>query len=98
VASAYGMSAHMERLMERMGRDAGGSAKRVLELNPNHATVEAVRVLHEKNTADPRLDLYARLLYEQAVIAEGSKVADPVAFAKRVNDLITRDAQTAGST
>jgi molecular chaperone HtpG len=97
VAGAYGLSAHMERLMERMGRDATG-AKRTLELNPQHPTVEAVRQLHEKNTADPRLDLYARLLYEQAVIAEGSKVADPVAFAKRVNDLIARDAQqTAGS-
>ena len=38
---------------------------------------------------DARLDAYARLLYDQAVIAEGSKVADPVAFARRVNDLIT---------
>lgn len=96
VADAHGVSAHMERLMERMGRDAG-TAKRVLELNPAHATVEAVRALHEKNAADARLDLYARLLYEQAVVAEGSKVADPVAFAKRVNDLITRDAQTSGA-
>jgi molecular chaperone HtpG len=96
VAGASGMSAHMERLMERMGRDATAS-KRVLELNPNNATVEAVRVLHEKNASDPRLDLYARLLYEQAVIAEGSKVSDPVAFAKRVNDLIARDAQAPGS-
>jgi molecular chaperone HtpG len=96
VTGAYGVSAHMERLMERMGRDAT-AAKRVLELNPNHPTVEAVRQLCEKNASDPRLDLYARLLYEQAVIAEGSKVADPVAFAKRVNDLIARDAQTAGS-
>jgi HSP90 family molecular chaperone len=33
------------------------------------------------------------LLYEQAVIAEGSSVSDPVAFAKRVNDLIARDAR-----
>ncbi len=96
VAGTFGMSAHMERLMERMGRDAG-SAKRVLELNPNHATVEAVRKLHSINATNPRLDLYARLLYEQAVIAEGSKVSDPVAFAQRVNDLIARDAQTTGS-
>ena len=77
--------------MERMGRDAG-DAKRVLELNPNNPAVEAVRELHAKNAADPRLEGYARLLYEQAVIAEGSKVADPVAFARRVNDLIARDA------
>ena len=82
--------------MERMGRDST-SAKRALELNPAHATVEAVRALHAQNASDPRLDLYARLLYEQAVIAEGSKVSDPVAFAKRVNDLIVRDAQSAGS-
>ncbi len=96
VADAHGMSAHMERLMERMGRDAG-TPKRVLELNPKHATVEALRALHEKNAADPRLDGYARLLYEQAVIAEGSKVSDPVSFAKRVNDLIVRDAQAGGA-
>jgi molecular chaperone HtpG len=94
VADAHGMSAHMARLMERMGRDATG-AKRVLELNPNHPAVEAVRLLHEKGGSDVKLDAYARLLYEQAVIAEGSKVADPVAFAKRVNDLIARDAQSA---
>ena len=96
VADAQGLSAHMERLMERMGRDATG-AKRVLELNPSHAAVEAIRKLHEASAADPRIEGYARLLYEQAVIAEGSKVADPVAFAKRVNDLIARDAQAAGS-
>jgi molecular chaperone HtpG len=94
VADAHGMSAHMARLMERMGRDAGG-AKRTLELNPNHPAVEAVRALFEKGGADARLGAYARLLFEQAVIAEGSKVADPVAFAKRVNDLIARDAQSA---
>ena len=97
VADARGMSAHMERLMERMGRDAG-PAKRVLELNPGHPTVEAVRQLHSNDAADSRLDLYARLLYEQAVIAEGSKVSDPVAFAQRVNDLIARDAQTTATT
>ncbi len=98
VADANALSAHMERLMERMGRDAPGGAKRVLELNPNHATVEAVRALHASNSADPRLELYARLLFEQAVIAEGSKVPDPVAFANRVNDLIARDAKPAPST
>jgi molecular chaperone HtpG len=98
VADPNALSAHMERLMERMGRDAPGGAKRVLELNPNHATVEAVRALHASNSADPRLELYARLLFEQAVIAEGSKVPDPVAFANRVNDLIARDAKPVPST
>jgi molecular chaperone HtpG len=92
VADGPAVSAHLERLMERMGRDAG-SNKRVLEINPNNAAVEAVRELHNRDTADPRIEGYARLLYEQAVIAEGSSVADPVAFARRVNDLIARDAR-----
>ncbi|MCS6865572.1 MAG: molecular chaperone HtpG [Gemmataceae bacterium] len=93
VADAYGMSAHMERLLERMGRDTG-PVKRVLEINPQHPAVEVIRQLHDKNAAEARLEGYARLLYEQAVIAEGSKVTDPVAFAKRINELITRDAQS----
>jgi len=90
VADGAAASAHLERLMERMGREAGGQ-KRVLELNPTNAAVEALRDLHLKDSTDPRLDGYARLLYEQAVIAEGSPITDPVAFARRVNELIARD-------
>jgi molecular chaperone HtpG len=93
VADGGAMSAHMERLMERFGRGEGRS-KRVLELNPGNPAVEAARELHNTNATDPRIESYARLLYEQAVVTEGSKVPDPVAFAKRVNDLITRDARS----
>jgi molecular chaperone HtpG len=94
VADASGMTAHMERLLERFGRGEGKS-KRVLELNPNNPAVEAVRELHAQNSADPRVEAYARLLYEQAVVAEGSKVTDPSAFARMMNDLIARDAKRA---
>ena len=38
-----------------------------------------------------KLEDYGRLLYEQAVIAEGSKVKDPLAFARRINDLLVKD-------
>lgn len=91
VADGAAVSAHMERLMEKMGRDSG-SNKRALELNPNNTAVEAVRELHDKDSSDSRIEGYARLLYEQALIAEGSNVADPASFARRVNDLIARDA------
>ncbi len=92
VADGAAVSAHMERLMERMGRDAGGS-KRALELNPNNAAVEAVCELHSKDSKDQRIEGYARLLYEQALIAEGSSVTDSSAFSRRLNDLIARDAK-----
>ena len=90
VADAEAMSAHMERIMERFGRGEGGS-KRILELNPDNPAVTAIRDLHANNASDPRLETYVRLLYEQAVIAEGSKVLDPSSFAKRINELIARD-------
>ena len=89
VADSMGMSAHMERIMERFGRGDGGS-KRILELNPNNPAVEAIRAIHTQNASDPRLESYLRLMYEQAIIAEGSKVPDPSAFAKRINDLIAK--------
>jgi molecular chaperone HtpG len=77
--------------MERMGRGKEAS-RRVLELNPANPAVEALRELHSHDAADPRIEGYTRLLYEEAVIAEGSTVSDPVAFARLVNNLITRDA------
>ena len=92
VSDGAAMSAHLERLMERMGREAGAQ-KRVLELNPTNPAIEALFKLHIKDSGDPRIEGYARLLYEQAVIAEGSPIPDPVAFARRVNELIARDAQ-----
>jgi molecular chaperone HtpG len=78
--------------MERFGRGTGG-AKRILELNPANPAVVAIRELHEKTATDSRIGLYAQLLLEQSVIAEGSKVSDPAAFAKRMNELIARDAR-----
>jgi molecular chaperone HtpG len=94
VADAGATSAHFERIMQRMGRaaDVEGS-KRVLELNPDHLAVQTLQKLHAANPADPRVETYGRLFYDQAVLAEGSRIKDPAAFAKRINDLITSHAQ-----
>ncbi|MFQ3649705.1 MAG: molecular chaperone HtpG [Gemmataceae bacterium] len=87
VAPEYGMSAHLERLMARHGREVGEN-KRVLEINGSHPLLEKMLALQAD---DPRLDTCARLLYDQAVIAEGSQVKDPVALARRINDLLLKD-------
>jgi molecular chaperone HtpG len=89
VADRDAMTAHYERLMRRFGR-AEEESKRVLELNPKHPAVSGIRALHEKDPADPRVESYGRLLYEQAVIAEGSKLKDPAGFARRVNELMAK--------
>ncbi len=91
VADAGALSAHLERILRRAG-EVPALSKRLLELNPDNPAVAAVRDLHAKNPADPRVKDYARLLYEQAVIAEGSRIADPAGFAKRLNELIAATA------
>jgi molecular chaperone HtpG len=90
VADEGAVSAYMERLLQRMGQGANAQ-KRVLELNGEHPVVLALRGLFEKNPDDPRVEGYGRLLYDQAVIAEGSKLKDPSAFARRINELVVRD-------
>jgi molecular chaperone HtpG len=92
VADAGAMTAHMERLLRRYGEETAGGPKRVLELNPENPAVQALRTLHVTAPTDPRIEGFSRLLYDQAVIAEGSRIADPVAFAKRINELITQQA------
>jgi molecular chaperone HtpG len=95
VASDGGVTAHKERLLQRMGREnLGEAAKRVLELNAEHPAVVALRELHARTPDDVRLEGYLRLLYDQAVIAEGSKVKDPAALARRINELLARDASS----
>jgi molecular chaperone HtpG len=93
VSDEWAMGPQMARLMERMGR--GGEvppSQRVLELNPSHPAVEAVQKLHAKDANDVRLEKYGRLLYDEALIAEGSRVKDPAALARTVNELIAKDA------
>jgi molecular chaperone HtpG len=89
VADEFGMSAHMERLLQRMGRgEEVTEAKRILELNPEHPVVQGLLALHAKNASDPLVETAARLLYDEAVISEGSRVKDPAAFAARINELL----------
>jgi molecular chaperone HtpG len=89
VADPNAMTAHYERLMRKLGRVEEGS-KRVLEINPAHPAVAALKAVFDANAADPRVESYGRLFYEQAVIAEGSKLKDPAGFSRRVNELMTR--------
>ncbi len=92
VADGAEMTAHMERLLRKFGESVEAT-KRVLELNPDNPAVIALRDLHSSTPADPRVTAFARLLFDQAVIAEGSKVADPAGFGKRLNDLIASAAR-----
>jgi molecular chaperone HtpG len=83
------MPAHLEKLLQRSGKGMG-RGPRDLELNPKHPAVKALAALAAKDAADPKLEQWLTLLYEQSLVAEGSNLEDPNGFARRVTDLIAQ--------
>lgn len=84
VATANGLSPAMERMMRAMNKDAP-KEKRILELNAAHPLVEKIKGL----AGDAQKDA-VELLYDQALIAEGSPVADPARFGRLLVGLMMK--------
>ena len=91
VAEEYGMNANMERIMKAMNQ-AVPESKRVLELNPNHAILKAMAGIHQQDQSAPALADYADLLYDQALLTEGSPIKDPLRFTRLVSELMVKAA------
>jgi molecular chaperone HtpG len=81
------ISPHLRELLRRSGQEAP-VAKRTLELNAAHPIVARLRDIHGADQSDPKLALYAELLYGQALLAEGAPLPDPAAFSRRVAELM----------
>ncbi|MBC7963355.1 MAG: molecular chaperone HtpG, partial [Steroidobacteraceae bacterium] len=92
VADEYGMNANMERIMKAMNQTVPDS-KRILELNLDHAILKTMAAIHQKDGTAPALADYADLLYDQALLTEGSTIKDPLRFTKLVSDLMVKAAQ-----
>jgi molecular chaperone HtpG len=75
------MSAHLARMLKQAGQ-AAPNAKPILEINAEHALVK-------KLESDARFDELAHILFDQAVLADGGQLEDPVAYVRRINALLT---------
>ena len=78
-----GMSARQEKLLREAGHDVP-KQKRILELNGQHAVVQKLQAL----TDEAQFADWSALLYDQALLAEGTLPADPAAFSKRLTNLM----------
>jgi molecular chaperone HtpG len=83
VVGDYDMSANLQRVMKQLGQETP-TVKPILELNPGHPLVE--KMDHEQDE-DLFADL-ARILLDQATLAEGGQLDDPAAFVHRLNALM----------
>ena len=76
------LSPHLMRMLKAAGQEAPNVLP-VLEINPEHPLVARVQAASDETFGD-----WAALLFEQAMLADGSQLPDPSAFVKRVNQLL----------
>jgi molecular chaperone HtpG len=88
VGAEHDFSPRLEQLLKR--DTDRPSQRRILELNPDHEIVKRLEELVEKDPENERVAESAELLYGYAVLAEGSELPDPAAFARRIADLMSR--------
>lgn len=72
----------MERLLKAAGQPVT-EAKPILEINPSHTIITK---MHEGLPED-KLKEWTEILFEEALLAEGSTLPDPAEFVKRINKL-----------
>ncbi len=83
VADQHGMGNNLERLLKAAGQKVPDS-KPVLEINPAHPLVQRLKA----EAAGTRFDDWSRILFDQALLAEGGQLEDPGTFVKRINSLL----------
>ena len=88
LSSEGGLSMEMEKVLRKMPANGEGmESTKILELNPNHAVFGALKAAFAVNDT-AKIDKYAELLYDQALLIEGLPLEDPVAYAQLVCELM----------
>lgn len=84
VADLHDMGGNLERLLKSAGQKVPDS-KPILEINPHHPMVQRLKY-EEAKFSD-----WSRILFDQALLAEGGQLEDPASFVKRLNDLLLQN-------
>lgn len=88
LVSSEGVSFEMEKVLSQMpdGQAQGIKAGRILEINPNHDIFNAMKKVYENNPE--KINDYASILYDQALLIEGFSIDNPVEFSNKICDLM----------
>ena len=82
LVSGDGVSFEMERVLKQMPNQGDIKADRILEINPNHDLFKALEKVY-KDYPD-KLNDYATLLFDQAMLMEGMNIENPVEFSNKM--------------
>ena len=89
VSEEGAMSPHMERMFKAMNQELPPS-ERILELNPNHPLIAAMEKVYEQDPAAADLADFTSVIYDQALLAEGSPISDVKEFSRKISNLMVR--------
>ncbi len=83
VVDQYEMSQNLARVLKQLGQDAPLPTP-TLEINVDHPLIRRL----EGENDEQRFDELARLVFDQALLAEGGQLEDPAGFVRRLNSLL----------
>lgn len=89
VGDAHDVTPTLEKMYRAMGQQIP-TVKRILELNPTHPLITALRTAHHADAEAPALTETAELIYGSALLAEGGDLPDPARFTRLLTDHLTR--------
>jgi molecular chaperone HtpG len=95
VAGEHDLDPKMVKMFQAMGQNVP-KGQRVLEVNPGHELIARMKELFAADRGSAQLKEYVGLLYDQALLLEGDKPRDPVAFAKALSKLMAEGAAAKG--
>ncbi|PJD93883.1 MAG: molecular chaperone HtpG [Legionella sp.] len=83
VADENDMGLEMQRILQAAGQQIPVS-KPIFEINPDHELIKRIHDIQD----DAKFEQWIKVLFEQAVIAEGGQLDNPADFVKRMNQLL----------
>ncbi|GAA4100395.1 molecular chaperone HtpG [Streptomyces hundungensis] len=89
VGDAHDVTPTLEKMYRAMGQQMP-TVKRILELNPTHPLITALRTAYGAGTDGPALTEIAELIYGSALLAEGGDLPDPARFTRLLTDHLAR--------
>ena len=96
VTEEHEYSPHLERLLQK-GKGGGPKQRRIMELNAGHPIVTQLYERYKSNNEDPSVANSMELLFELALVAEGSEIADPVRLNRLTLELLQKTLQAASA-
>lgn len=89
VTEEHEYSPHLERLLQK-GKGSGPKQRRIMELNSDHCLIARLYQRFQSDAEDPVVLDSIEILFELALLAEGSEVADPVRLNQRVLTMLQK--------